>query len=119
MTVNLSFSLLLKKSFLTRMRALVPVAIGAAAGGGLSLHYWLWVVTRDLAGEALVTLSRAALISLAPTVNFGPWLQVLWQLGGAFICWELREEIFQCLKLLFAVAVFFIGVLSSSLCCFT
>ena len=92
------------------MRALVPVAIGAAAGGGLSLHYWLWVVARDLAGEALVTVSRAALISLAPTVNFDPLFQLVWQLGGAFICWELREEILQCLKLLLAVAVFLLGL---------
>eukprot|EP00435_Cladocopium_sp_Y103_P064058 s576_g25.t1 len=88
------------------MRALVPVAIGAATGGGLGLRFWLRAAARDLASEALVVLGRELLASTSPSLDLEPWLYFLWQAGGLLICWELREELFTVLRILFTLVVY-------------
>ena len=73
-----------QESFPLLMRALVPVAIGATAGGGLTLRWWLQLIAQDLSGHLAVAAGKSLVLPLSPEVDWEPWLRFIWHGYGAW-----------------------------------
>ena len=82
------------------MRALVPVAIGVTAGGGFTFRWWLQQVVSDLAANAAVVVGRELIIQqVLDNIDWQPLIIFSWYLGSLVICWELRNDILEVLRI--------------------
>eukprot|EP00438_Fugacium_kawagutii_P031914 Skav218978 [mRNA] locus=scaffold1532:291483:294850:+ [translate_table: standard] len=81
------------------MRAVAPLAIGAA-GGGFTLRWFLQEAAREVSSHLAISASRSLVLGLLPEVDWTPWINKLWTVGGLLICWELRVELVELLRIL-------------------
>ena len=92
------------------MRAVAPLVIGAA-GGGLSLSWWLRQVVSEVSGHLALVATRGVLQELIPPFDWSPWRNLIWNLGSLVICWELRHELLEACRLIVLVLCYFLSFL--------
>ena len=94
------------------MRALVPVAVGVTAGGGFTFRWWLQQVVSDLAANAAVVVGRELILQqVLDNIDWQPLIIFSWYLGSLVICWELRNDILEVLRITATFLLWCLGYL--------